>query len=98
MQAKLEIITTWLRDSGLKVNEQKTGLCLFYKKDTPPVEIIINNVPVKSTTTMNVLGVCFDSKLLWSKHISNAINKANLALHSIKLIKNISMLQNYSNF
>ena len=35
MQAKLKIITTWLRDSGLKVNEQKTELCLFYKKRYP---------------------------------------------------------------
>ena len=30
---------------------------------------------------MNVLGVCFDSKLTWSTHIANTINKA------IKLIK-----------
>ena len=87
MQTKLEIITTWLKESGLHVNEQKTELCLFYKKDTPPVEIIINNARVRSESTMNVLGVCFDSKLTWSKHISNAINKANIALHAIKLIK-----------
>ena len=87
MQIKLKIITTWLRDSGLKVNEQKTELCLFYKRDTPPVEIIINNIPVKSATSMNVLGVSFDSKLTWTKQISNTINKANQALHAIKLIK-----------
>ena len=87
MQEKLEIMSNWLTQSGLKVNESKTEICLFYKKDTPPVEIILNNVTVKSGTSMNVLGVCFDSKLTWAKHISNAINKANMALHAIKLIK-----------
>ena len=82
MQTKLEIITTWLKKSGLKVNESKTELCLFFKR-----EIILNNVSVKSKTSMNVLGVYFDSKLTWSKHIANTIHKANLALHAIRLIK-----------
>ena len=36
---------------------------------------------------MNVLGVTFDSRLNWSAHISNQINKANKALHAIRLIK-----------
>ena len=36
---------------------------------------------------MNALGVVFDSKLNWAKHIANQINKANRALHAIKLIR-----------
>ena len=32
-------------------------------------------------------GVIFDSKLTWSKHISKQTNKANSALHAIKLIR-----------
>ena len=62
----------WRKDSGLKVNK-KTELCLFYRKDTPPIELIINNISVKSLLRMNVLGVEFDSKLNWSKHISKQI-------------------------
>ena len=87
MQNKLETMSLWLTESGLKVNESKTELCLFYKKDTPPVEITLNNISVRSNDTMNVLGVCFDSKLSWAKQISNTISKANTALHAIKLIK-----------
>ena len=41
---------------------------------------------------MNVLGVCFDSKLTWALHVANAINKANKALHAIKLIKKFGNL------
>ena len=87
MEAKLSIVTKWLSGSGLKVNEQKTELCHFYRKDTPPVEITLNNAKIKSSFEMNVLGVLFDSKLTWANHVSKQINKANKALHAIKLIK-----------
>ena len=36
---------------------------------------------------MNILGVCFDSRLSWSLHIAKTINKAITALHAIRLIK-----------
>ena len=87
MQNKLKIIIKWLKDSGLKVNEAKTELCLFYRNDTPQVEIEVNNVLVKSKDHMNVLGVVFDSKLSWAKHVATQTNKANSALHAIKLIR-----------
>jgi hypothetical protein len=87
MEAKLSIVTKWLSGSGLKVNKQKTELCHFYRKDTPPVEITLNNAKITSTFEMNVLGVLFDSKLTWANHVSKQINKANKALHAIKLIK-----------
>ena len=35
LEKKLEMITKWLRDSGLVVNESKTEVCLFHKNDPP---------------------------------------------------------------
>ena len=87
MENKLGIITKWLKDSGLKVNEDKTELIHFYRKDTPPVMISVNNTHVLSKDSINVLGIIFDSKLTWAKHISCQIGKANRALHAIRLIK-----------
>ena len=86
METKLKIITKWLTDSGLKVNETKTELSHFYRKDSLPVEISVNNTAIKSKDTMNVLGITIDSKLNWAKHIANQINKSYGALHAIKLI------------
>ena len=87
MESKLKIITKWLKDSGLKVNEEKTELTHFYRKDTPPVMINVNNINIVSKDSINVLGITFDSKLTWAKHIATQINKANKALHAIKMIK-----------
>ena len=62
-------------------------MSFFYKKDTHPIEINLNDTVIKSIPNMNVIGVCFDSKLTWALHVANAINKANKAVHAIKLTK-----------
>ena len=87
MKTKLTLITKWLTNSGLKVNESKTEICLFYRKDTPQIEINLNNNTITSKDSMNVLGITFDSKLNWAKNVANQISKANRALHAIKLIR-----------
>ena len=63
LEKRLEMITKWLRDSGLIVNENKTEVCLFHCDDQPVIEITILGVSIKSTKSINVLGVTFDSKL-----------------------------------
>ena len=87
MQTKLSIITDWLRDSGLKVNESKTELCLFHRKDQLPIQITLNNEVIVSKSSMNVLGVEFDCKLNWQTQISNSITKSKKALNAIKIIR-----------
>ena len=52
-----------------------------------PVTITINNTIIKSKTSINVLGVQFDSKLTWAEHVNKTINKSKRALHAIRLIK-----------
>ena len=74
-------------DSGLKVNDSKTELCKFHKTDTSQVEIILNNIVIKSQNSINVLGVEFDSKLNWTPQVNKTIIKANKTFHAIKLIK-----------
>ena len=87
VQTKLQLITTWLKHSGLKVNEGKTEMCLFHRKDNPPVTIIFSNKNLTSKSYMNVLGVTFDSKLNWQIHVQNAVKKASKSLQAIKLIR-----------
>ena len=71
----------------MKVNDAKTCLCLFYKNDTSPIEIKLNSTTIKSDSSINVLGVIFDQKLQWSKHIAHCISKSSKALTAIKLIR-----------
>ena len=87
MEQRLEMITKWLKNSGLVVNEEKTEICLLYKRDHLNVELTINEKRVKTKKSINVLGVQFDSRMQWSDQVAQAINKSKRALHGIKLIK-----------
>ena len=55
------MITKWLRNSGLVVNEAKTELCLFSKRYTQMITLVISNNIVKSKNQINFLRVLFDS-------------------------------------
>jgi hypothetical protein len=87
MKRSIDIIIKWLSQSGLKVNGEKTEICLFYRKDTAPVTLTLNGIQIQSKNTMKVLGVIFDSKLNWQNQIQMSITKARKALQAIKLIK-----------
>ncbi len=89
MDARLFIINQWLTNSGLKVNNVKTELCLFYKSDTLPFtcNIITCGTEITSSKTINVLGLMFDSKLNWTNHIYNAVSKSSKSLNTSKIIR-----------
>ena len=87
MEKDLEAITKWLKESGLKVNEIKTELCLFHRNSHEPIQLTLNNVTITSSEFMNVLGVTFDSRLNWNEQIARTVNKTNTALHCIRQIK-----------
>ena len=76
MKESLELIIKWLKDSGLKVNDEKMEVCLFYRNDTPPITITFNSKAIVSKSTMNVLVVQFNSKLNWKFHVQTAIKKS----------------------
>ena len=81
------MIIKWLQDSGLKVNDLKTQLCLLSKRDRSLVTLNINGFEITSKRTNNVLGVIFDSKLMWQPQVENIIKRASKAKHAISLIK-----------
>ena len=87
MEMRLEMIVKWLKDSGLRVNESKTELCLFHRNDTRSISISIQDQQIFSKKSMNVLGVTFDSKLNWCEQVSNSIKKSNKALYALRMIK-----------
>ena len=87
MEREIVKITKWLKQSGLKVNDEKTDICIFNKHNIDPLTIRVNGFDIVTKNSINVLGVLFESKLNWSAHIVKVINKANKALNAIKLIR-----------
>ena len=71
---------------GTNIQSLLCLLCLFHRRDGPPLTITFNNKNLLSKDSMNVLGISFDCKLNWHKQIQLAITKSNKALNAIKLI------------
>ena len=86
-ETSIENIRKWIKQSGLKINEKKTEICLFYKRDTDPVNVMIGEDLVTTSDTINILGVTFDSKMAWSQQIRNAISKSSRALNALSIIR-----------
>ena len=61
MKESLEAITKWLHDSGLKVNESKTEMCLFHHSKNKILSFNLNGEIIRSQ--ISALGIIFDSKL-----------------------------------
>ena len=59
-----------VKKSGLKVSENKTELCLFHQHHQINCGLNINGATVHSKTSMNVLGIIFDSKLNWIDQVT----------------------------
>ena len=57
---KTERIIKWMTMSGLKINENKTEVCIFHRCTEISIEIIINNANIKTSNTINILGIQFD--------------------------------------
>ena len=81
------IVKNWLVENGLKVNEEKTEICMFYKKDYHCNDIELNGHKIIIKKNIRILGVMFDSKLTWAEHVSYAMAKANKAKQGLKLIR-----------
>jgi hypothetical protein len=50
MEKELEMITKWLKDSGLQVYMSKREICLFHRNDKPPItiKVMTNNITTKN--------------------------------------------------
>jgi hypothetical protein len=86
IQSKLNRIIDWLTKSGMKVNEAKNDLCLFFKNHPNQITITLNQKQIIFKVKINVLGVIFVSKLQWALYLAHAMQKATMALNAIRLI------------
>jgi hypothetical protein len=68
------------QQSGLKINENKTEICLFFKLDTNAVIVKFGMDQIASTKSISVL-ICL------SQHIRKAIVKSTRSLNALKILR-----------
>ena len=97
---KLQSLYDWLVVNKLSLNVSKTKFMLFHFLQkhiemchVPALEI--NGTPIKYVTEMKFLGIHFDNRLLFDKHINeiaNKISRINGVLSKLKLYLPVNIL------
>jgi hypothetical protein len=83
----LTAISLWFQSSGLKVNEDKTEIAIFYKDNCNPEDVLINGMSVRTKGTIKVLGVTMDTTLTWHEQINNTVANVQSKVHAIRMIQ-----------
>ena len=83
----LTMMSLWFKNSGLKVNEEKTEITIFHKNNCNPADVLINGTNVRTKNTIKVLGIVMDTTLTWHEHVSNTVNNIQSKIHAIRRIQ-----------
>ena len=87
LQVKLKAAIEWITGSGLKVNLEKTEMCVFHCMDTSKGKIGVGNIRVESSQQLGCLGVLLDNRLTWDRQIDKATTDSRKALQAVKIVR-----------
>ena len=77
----------WLEMSGMKVNAEKTELCIFSKKEIITKSVTFKSNCIEVLKSIKVLGLIFDSKLKWNTHVIKTLTSCSKLLFALHILK-----------
>ena len=84
LQKMLDELTAWGRTCGLRFNPEKSVAVVFTRRrKTPPRKLRIDGCEIEYKNEVTYLGIQLDSKLHWTKHITDKIGKAKKFLAGV---------------
>ena len=84
LQKMLNELSDWGKTCGLKFNPEKSVAVIFSRRrKTPPFSLKIDGKEIEFKTEVKYLGVTLDSKLHWTPHINEKIEKTKKYLGKV---------------
>ena len=80
-------MSLWFKNSGLKVNEEKTEVAVFYKNNCSSENVTLNGKIIRTKDVIKVLGVTMDTTLSWHEHITGLVSRMQSKIHAIRVIQ-----------
>lgn len=92
LQAELVymLVKNWSLKNNLIINKEKTTFLLFSPRGQDKIDVLTpeSNTKIKATTTAKLLGVFFDSALLWGTHVENLCKRLRSNCYAIRFLTN----------
>ena len=82
-------LAKWFSENYMKLNEDKCLLMIFGNKCKDSAVTIGNSI-IKESDSGKLLGVNFDKKFSFTKHVEDLCKKANQTLHALACLSNYS--------
>ena len=80
-------VMEWFKINSLKANPGKFQFMVLGNKDERSFNIHINNVQIKNSNKVTLLGIIIDKNLTFKTHISELCRRASYKLHSLRRIR-----------
>ena len=87
MGTDLVAVMEWFKINSLKANPGKFQFMVLGSKDERSFNIHINNVQIKNSNKVTLLGIIIDKNLTFKTHISELCRRASYKLHSLRRIR-----------
>ena len=80
-------VMEWFKINSLKANPGKFQFMVLGYKDERSFNIHINNVQIKNSNEVTLLGIKIDKNITFKKHISELCRRASYKLHTLRRIR-----------
>lgn len=78
---------SWFKENNMKANASKFQLMFLNRNSKMNSSIEVGESKIKSTNSINILGVELDDSLRFDKHINDICNKVGKQINALKRIK-----------
>ena len=87
METGSSIIAKWFSENYMKLHEETCHFMIFGNKSKDSV-VAIGKSTIKESECQKLLGVTFDKKLSFTKHVPDLCKKAHQKLHALARLHN----------
>lgn len=87
---ELKIVENWSRKWGFKISVAKSKFVVFSRRRKCDVSLSLYGSPIEKVECFKYLGMWFDSKLNWNKHISSIIAKTGKVINVLRCLTGFS--------
>ena len=87
MKHDIQSILKWFKVNSMKPNPKKFQFMVLGKSTRQSIILNINNIKIRESSSVTLLGLTIDNRLTFQDHISILCRRANLKLHALRRIR-----------